>query len=32
MAKQIGGIDGPYQGKIGNVVGYQWKDGHYVGV
>lgn len=25
MAKQIGGIDGPYQGKIGNVVGYQWK-------
>ena len=25
MAKQIGGIGGPYQGKIGNVVGYQWK-------
>lgn len=25
MAKQIGGINGPYQGKVGNVVGYQWK-------
>jgi hypothetical protein len=25
MGKQLGGINGPYMGKIGNVVGYQWR-------
>ena len=25
MGKQIGGINGPYLGKVGKVVGYQWK-------
>ena len=25
MGKQIGGINGPYLGKVGEVVGYQWK-------
>ena len=25
MGKQIGGINGPYQGKVGTVVGYQWR-------
>ena len=25
MAKQLGGINGPYQGKVGKVVGYQWR-------
>lgn len=25
MGKQLGGINGPYVGRIGNVVGYQWK-------
>lgn len=25
MGKQIGGINGPYLGKVGDVVGYQWK-------
>ena len=25
MGKQLGGINGPYVGKIGNVVGYQWR-------
>ena len=25
MGKQIGGINGPYQGKVGAVVGYQWR-------
>ncbi|MBP5547202.1 MAG: hypothetical protein J6X59_08020 [Bacteroidales bacterium] len=25
MGKQIGGINGPYQGKVGKVVGYQWR-------
>ena len=25
MAKQLGGINGPYLGKVGKVVGYQWR-------
>ena len=25
MGKQVGGINGPYQGKIGKVIGYQWR-------
>ena len=25
MGKQLGGINGPYVGKIGKVVGYQWR-------
>ncbi len=25
MGKQLGGINGPFVGKVGNVVGYQWK-------
>lgn len=25
MGKQIGGINGPYLGKVGKVIGYQWK-------
>lgn len=25
MGKQIGGINGPFLGKVGNIVGYQWK-------
>ena len=25
MGKQLGGINGPYQGKVGKVVGYQWR-------